>query len=309
MQLRFLAYLYRREIQSSSDGLGLYFCPYTLHSSPNPLLECWDISLRQLFGDKIWLVGFLCGKCQVRMDLYITKKHGRGSMRQKCLGTCTLEPMAVGDQDKRYRVQTRVSRQSEINRGVEEAHSEDLKIRNENWIARLKALSTQDNNLWAVQKFLNNKRSDIPALNCSTGTAVTDDQKANILADSILTNLTENTIPDDNYDEEDALINYNVNTFLSLPTPTTEYAYPSEIISYIKNSNSKKHQHDNITVAPHLLSRCEMEARFASHMPSYCTIGISCVAAGAEIGKNSKLRYGLDIFSNEKLRGSEGYIQ
>ncbi|GFT16814.1 hypothetical protein TNCV_1334131 [Trichonephila clavipes] len=58
---------------------------------------------------------------------------------------------------------------------------------NENWTTRLKALSTQDNSLWALQKFLKNKRSDIPALNCSTGTAVTDDQKANILADFILT--------------------------------------------------------------------------------------------------------------------------
>ncbi|GFX50264.1 hypothetical protein TNCV_1051141, partial [Trichonephila clavipes] len=30
-------------------------------------------------------------------------------------------------------------------------------------------------------------------------------------------------------------------------------------------------QHENFTVAPHLLSRYEMEARFASHMPSYST--------------------------------------
>ncbi|GFX08200.1 hypothetical protein TNCV_4784141 [Trichonephila clavipes] len=78
---------------------------------------------------------------------------------------------------------------------------------NENWTAKLKALSTQDHSLWAVQKFLKNKRSDIPDLNCSTGTAVTEDQKANILAESILTNFTENTRPNVNNDEEDLINN------------------------------------------------------------------------------------------------------
>ncbi|GFW96303.1 probable RNA-directed DNA polymerase from transposon X-element [Trichonephila clavipes] len=112
---------------------------------------------------------------------------------------------------------------------------------NENWTARLKALDTQDNSLWAVQKFLKNKRSDIPPLNCSSGTAVTDTQKANILAESILDNFTENSRPNNDYDDDDELINNLVNSFLSLPTSTTtETAYPSEIISYIKKSNSKK---------------------------------------------------------------------
>ncbi|GFU60761.1 hypothetical protein TNCV_627061 [Trichonephila clavipes] len=32
-------------------------------------------------------------------------------------------------------------------------------------------------------------------------------------------------------------------------------------------------QHENLTVASHLLSRYEMEDRFASHMPSYSTVG------------------------------------
>ncbi|GFT59721.1 hypothetical protein TNCV_4693201 [Trichonephila clavipes] len=86
-----------------------------------------------------------------------------------------------------------------------------------------------------------NKRSDIPPLNCSSGTAVTDTQKANILAESILDNFTENPRPNNDFDNDDELINNTVNTFLSLPTSTTtETAYPSEIISYIKKSNSKK---------------------------------------------------------------------
>ncbi|GFX41720.1 RNA-directed DNA polymerase from mobile element jockey [Trichonephila clavipes] len=117
----------------------------------------------------------------------------------------------------------------------------DSPTSNENWSARLKALDTQDNSLWAVQKFLKNKRSDIPPLNCSSGTAVTDTQKANILAESILDNFTENSRPNNDFDNDDELINNTVNTFLSLPTSTTtETAYPSEIISYIKKSNSKK---------------------------------------------------------------------
>ncbi|GFU85206.1 putative RNA-directed DNA polymerase from transposon X-element [Trichonephila clavipes] len=92
---------------------------------------------------------------------------------------------------------------------------------NENWTARLQALSTQDNSLWAVQKLLKNKRSDIPPLNCTTGTAVTDNQKANILADSILDNFTENTRNNNDFDDDDELINNTVNSFLSIPPLTT----------------------------------------------------------------------------------------
>ncbi|GFU45079.1 hypothetical protein TNCV_4235601 [Trichonephila clavipes] len=63
---------------------------------------------------------------------------------------------------------------------------------NDNWTSKLKALG---NSLWAVQKFLKNKCSDIAALNSTSGMAVTDDQKANILANTILTNFTEKTNP------------------------------------------------------------------------------------------------------------------
>ncbi|GFW88195.1 RNA-directed DNA polymerase from mobile element jockey [Trichonephila clavipes] len=127
------------------------------------------------------------------------------------------------------------------NRAQKNVKNELRKYSNENWSARLKALDTQDNSLWAVQNFLKNKRSDIPPLNCSSGTAVTDTQKANILAESILDNFTENSRPNNDFDNDDELINNTVNTFLSLPTSTTtETAYPSEIISCIKKSNSKK---------------------------------------------------------------------
>ncbi|GFW05197.1 RNA-directed DNA polymerase from mobile element jockey [Trichonephila clavipes] len=106
---------------------------------------------------------------------------------------------------------------------------------------RLQALNTQDNSLWAVQKFFKNKRSDIPSLHCTTGTAITDKQKADILAESILTNFTENERQNNDFDDDDEIVNNTVNAFLSHPPPpTAETAYPSEIISYIKSSNPKK---------------------------------------------------------------------
>ncbi|GFT50741.1 hypothetical protein TNCV_3963581 [Trichonephila clavipes] len=94
------------------------------------------------------------------------------------------------------------------------------------------------------KEFLKNKRSDIPALNCPTGKAVTHDQKvnilANILANTIIPNFTENTRPNSNDDEDDAIINNTVNTFL-YPTPTIiETANHSEIISSIKKFNSEE---------------------------------------------------------------------
>ncbi|GFW06819.1 probable RNA-directed DNA polymerase from transposon X-element [Trichonephila clavipes] len=90
-----------------------------------------------------------------------------------------------------------------------------------------------------MQKFFKNKRSDIPSLHCTTGTPITDKQKANILAESILTNFTENERQNNDFDDEDEIVNNTVNAFLS-PPPTAETAYPSEIISYIKSSNPKK---------------------------------------------------------------------
>ncbi|GFT51380.1 probable RNA-directed DNA polymerase from transposon X-element [Trichonephila clavipes] len=78
------------------------------------------------------------------------------------------------------------------NRAQKNVKKELKNYTNENWTARLQALNTQDNSLWAVQKFFKNKRSDIPSLHC---TAITDKQKADILAESILTNFTENERP------------------------------------------------------------------------------------------------------------------
>ncbi|GFU06418.1 hypothetical protein TNCV_4976581 [Trichonephila clavipes] len=42
-----------------------------------------------------------------------------------------------------------------------------------------------------------------PPLHCNTGTAITGNQKANILAKSVLTNFTENERQNNDFDEDD----------------------------------------------------------------------------------------------------------
>ncbi|GFW94006.1 probable RNA-directed DNA polymerase from transposon X-element [Trichonephila clavipes] len=110
------------------------------------------------------------------------------------------------------------------------------------WQKRLEALNTADNSLWRTQKFFKNKRPKIPPLNCATGTAVTDQQKANLLATNIKNNFVENDREDDSYNQNNDLINTTVNNFLSTPLPNSfiEPALPDEIIHYIKHVNAKK---------------------------------------------------------------------
>ncbi|GFW18047.1 RNA-directed DNA polymerase from mobile element jockey [Trichonephila clavipes] len=98
------------------------------------------------------------------------------------------------------------------------------------WQKRLEALNTS---LWRTQKFFKCKRPKIPPLNCATGTAVTDQQKANLLA----TNIKNNFIGNDSYNQKDEIINSTVNNFLSTPI---EPALPDEIIHYIKHVNAKE---------------------------------------------------------------------
>ncbi|GFX90197.1 hypothetical protein TNCV_2449721 [Trichonephila clavipes] len=70
---------------------------------------------------------------------------------------------------------------------------------------------------------------------------VTDQQKANLLATNIKNNFVENERENDNYNQNDEIINSTVNNFLSIP-PTTfiEPALPDEIIHYIKHVNARR---------------------------------------------------------------------
>ncbi|GFU50468.1 hypothetical protein TNCV_4456031, partial [Trichonephila clavipes] len=70
--------------------------------------------------------------------------------------------------------------------------------------------------------------------------AVTDPQKANLLANTIKNNFIENNRMQDNYDQDDEVVTSTVNTFLSFPSTQIEPAMPDEIINFIKNTSSKK---------------------------------------------------------------------
>ncbi|GFW52963.1 probable RNA-directed DNA polymerase from transposon X-element [Trichonephila clavipes] len=130
---------------------------------------------------------------------------------------------------------------SQYNRAQSDFKKELKKHNDSIWQKRLESLNTTDNSLWRTQKFFKNKRSKIPPLNCATGTAVTDQQKANLLATNIKYNFIENDRENDIYNQSDEIINSTVHNFLSTP-PTTliQPALPDEIIHYIKHVNAKK---------------------------------------------------------------------
>ncbi|GFV45739.1 hypothetical protein TNCV_2409221 [Trichonephila clavipes] len=79
-----------------------------------------------------------------------------------------------------------------------QAHiKEQVKIHTQQvWNDRLKALNTQDNSIWKIQKMFRKTNSNIPPLTHASGIATSDDQKANALANSFKTNYTENKRPD-----------------------------------------------------------------------------------------------------------------
>ncbi|GFW96287.1 RNA-directed DNA polymerase from mobile element jockey [Trichonephila clavipes] len=143
---------------------------------------------------------------------------------------------------KRYHQTLNPIFKSHYNRAHFDLKKELKKYNDIIWQKRLEALNTADNSLWRMQKFFKNKRPKIPPLHCATGTAVTDQQKANLLATNIKNNFVENDREDDSYNQNDELINTTVNNFLSTPPPNSfiEPALPDEIIPYIKHVNAKK---------------------------------------------------------------------
>ncbi|GFX02801.1 probable RNA-directed DNA polymerase from transposon X-element [Trichonephila clavipes] len=142
---------------------------------------------------------------------------------------------------KRYHQTLNPIFKTHYNRAQSDLKKEFKKYNDCIWQKRLEALNTTDNSLWRTQKFFKSKRPKIPPLNCATGTAVTDQQKANLLATNIKNNFIQNDRENDSYNQNDEIINSTVNNFLSTP-PTTliEPALPDEIIHYIKHVNAKK---------------------------------------------------------------------
>ncbi|GFT28704.1 probable RNA-directed DNA polymerase from transposon X-element [Trichonephila clavipes] len=141
---------------------------------------------------------------------------------------------------KRYHQTLNPIFKTQYNRAQSDLKKELKKYNDSIWQKRLEALNTTDNSLWRTQKFFKSKRPKIPPLNCATGTAVTDQQKANLLATNIKNNFIENDRENDSYNQNE-IINSTVNNFLSTPPAThIQPALPDEIIHYIKHVNAKK---------------------------------------------------------------------
>ncbi|GFV98392.1 hypothetical protein TNCV_623511 [Trichonephila clavipes] len=91
-------------------------------------------------------------------------------------------------------------------------------------------MNTQDNTLWLYQKIFRKKRSDIPSLN---GAAITDEQKANLLAATFQNNFTNNVVPSPprTATSSGTINNYDMGWRLALRAicPATIYALKSFI--------------------------------------------------------------------------------
>ncbi|GFY28223.1 hypothetical protein TNCV_4395571 [Trichonephila clavipes] len=100
------------------------------------------------------------------------------------------------------------------------------------------SMNTQDNTLWQHQKYFRKKRSDIPSLN---NTAITDEQKAELLAETFQSNFTDNIRPANFNTNIDALVTNTLENFFTNPpsTPITP-TDPIEIINYAKKLKNNK---------------------------------------------------------------------
>ncbi|GFW97558.1 uncharacterized protein TNCV_880551 [Trichonephila clavipes] len=96
----------------------------------------------------------------------------------------------------------------------------ELQIHTEfTWSTKLTALDTQDNSLWRMQKNFRKPRSAIPNLNCSSGIASNDEQKANLIANSFDDNYTKNKRPENFRASIDSDVNTTLETFFASPPP------------------------------------------------------------------------------------------
>ncbi|GFX26152.1 probable RNA-directed DNA polymerase from transposon X-element [Trichonephila clavipes] len=94
----------------------------------------------------------------------------------------------------------------------------EIKIHNQNtWATKLASLEPQDNSLWQMQKHFRKKRSNIPNLTSPSGIASTDEQKANLIANTFTDNFTENKRPGNYTTNIDSDVTNTIMTFSPLP--------------------------------------------------------------------------------------------
>ncbi|GFU39655.1 hypothetical protein TNCV_2802581 [Trichonephila clavipes] len=106
---------------------------------------------------------------------------------------------------------------TESNRLQAKIKKELKKHSQETWKNRLLSLNTQDNSFWNIQNFFKNKRVDIPALHTASGVAITDEQKANLIVNTLKDNFTENTRPADFSNSIDSDVTSSLERFFSHP--------------------------------------------------------------------------------------------
>ncbi|GFV94215.1 probable RNA-directed DNA polymerase from transposon X-element [Trichonephila clavipes] len=108
----------------------------------------------------------------------------------------------------------------------------EIKIHKQNtWATKLASLEPQDNSLWQMQKHFRKKRSNIPNLTSPSGIASTDEQKANLIANTFIDNYTENKRPGNFTTNIDSDVTNTIRNFFATPpsAPTPRPTNPVEI--------------------------------------------------------------------------------
>ncbi|GFX34293.1 putative RNA-directed DNA polymerase from transposon X-element [Trichonephila clavipes] len=142
---------------------------------------------------------------------------------------------------KMHQITLNPTYKTETNRLQAKIKKELKKHSQETWKNRLLSLNTQDNSFWNIQKIFKNKRADIPALHTASGLAITDDQKANLIAKTLKDNFTENTRPTRFNNSIDSDVTSTLERFFSHPPPTpVSPTNPDEVAAYVNKLKIRK---------------------------------------------------------------------
>ncbi|GFW64817.1 transposable element Tc1 transposase [Trichonephila clavipes] len=143
--------------------------------------------------------------------------------------------------------------------------------------------------------------------------AVTDPQKANLLANTIKNNFIENNRMQDNYDQDDEVVTSAVNRYLSLFPPSTqiEPVMPDEIINFIKNTSSKKAPSCNPKTIRRVLRKAGYHGQNMRRKPFVSKVNRKKrIDFAKENEKQDRIFLNSVIFSDESkfnIHGSDGH--
>ena len=117
------------------------------------------------------------------------------------------------------------------------------KIKNEMWSDKLAKLNTKDNSIWNFSKSIRNKRVSIPPLRGISGFVNSDNEKANLIADTFYKNHTltnNNHCPATDKVVHNAFREFNSNFRRDNPPSNIKLVTPFEIKKVITKLKSKK---------------------------------------------------------------------